>query len=139
MLYASVLQQPSDTGPCHTDTEKQVEKLLSHNKELDEEVQELRQSQARSTSLFEEGIKKQKVCLYSSMPFLTRMINYCRIQEYFKWFLLKHLDSKGEGDEKNIYLKYCRYVVYMYIKFWLAKCEIMHSLLCDCFSIITFS
>ncbi|XP_052714448.1 kinesin-like protein KIFC3 isoform X2 [Crassostrea angulata] len=52
--------QPSDTGPCHTDTEKQVEKLLSHNKELDEEVQELRQSQARSTSLFEEGVKKQK-------------------------------------------------------------------------------
>lgn len=87
MLYASVLQQPSDTGPCHTDTEKQVEKLLSHNKELDEEVQELRQSQARSTSLFEEGVKKQKVCLYSSMPFLTRMINYYRIQDYFKWFL----------------------------------------------------
>lgn len=52
--------QPSDTGPCHTDTEKQVEKLLSHNKELEEEVQELRQSQARSTSLFEEGVKKQK-------------------------------------------------------------------------------
>ncbi|XP_062583545.1 kinesin-like protein KIFC3 isoform X2 [Saccostrea cucullata] len=51
---------PSDTGPCHTDTEKQVEKLLSNNKELEEEVQELRQSQARSTSLFEEGVKKQK-------------------------------------------------------------------------------
>lgn len=66
MLYACVLQQPSDTGPCHTDTEKQVEKLLSHNKELDEEVQELRQSQARSTSLFEEGVKKQKVCHHSS-------------------------------------------------------------------------
>ncbi|XP_022342625.2 uncharacterized protein LOC111136219 isoform X1 [Crassostrea virginica] len=52
--------QPSDTGPCHTDTEKQVEKLLSHNQELEEEVTELRQSQARSTSLFEEGVQKQK-------------------------------------------------------------------------------
>ncbi|XP_078338676.1 uncharacterized protein LOC111136219 isoform X2 [Crassostrea virginica] len=51
---------PSDTGPCHTDTEKQVEKLLSHNQELEEEVTELRQSQARSTSLFEEGVQKQK-------------------------------------------------------------------------------
>lgn len=67
MLCIPVLQQPSDTGPCHTDTEKQVEKLLFHNKELEEEVQELRQSQARSTSLFEEGVKKQKVCLYSSL------------------------------------------------------------------------
>jgi hypothetical protein len=48
-------------GPCHTDTEKQVEKLLSHNKELEEEVQEVRQCQARTTSLFEEGVAKQKV------------------------------------------------------------------------------
>ena len=61
LIIAPTLQQPSDTGPCHTDTEKQVEKLLSHNQELEEEVTELRQSQARSTSLFEEGVQKQKV------------------------------------------------------------------------------
>lgn len=50
-------------GPCHTDTEKQVEKLLSHNKELEEEVQEMRQSHARTTTLFEEGVIKHKVGL----------------------------------------------------------------------------
>uniref|UniRef100_A0A8W8KHE1 Kinesin-like protein n=1 Tax=Magallana gigas TaxID=29159 RepID=A0A8W8KHE1_MAGGI len=86
--------QPSDTGPCHTDTEKQVEKLLSHNKELDEEVQELRQSQARSTSLFEEGVKKQKDLEEELKKYREKLT---KLQES----LQKKTEEQKEGELKH--------------------------------------
>lgn len=86
--------QPSDTGPCHTDTEKQVEKLLSHNKELDEEVQELRQSQARSTSLFEEGVKKQK-------DLEEELKKYREKQTKLQESLQKKTEEQKEGELKH--------------------------------------
>lgn len=86
--------QPSDTGPCHTDTEKQVEKLLSHNKELDEEVQELRQSQARSTSLFEEGVKKQKDLEEELKKYREKLT---KLQES----LQKKMEEQKEGELKH--------------------------------------
>ncbi|XP_048752389.2 kinesin-like protein KIFC3 isoform X3 [Ostrea edulis] len=97
--------QPSDMGPCHTDTEKQVEKLLSHNKELEEEVQEMRQSHARTTTLFEEGVIKHKGLEEELMKYREKLNkiqeNLQKKTEELKDNDLKHREHVNKMLEEN--------------------------------------
>ncbi|XP_060066424.1 kinesin-like protein KIFC3 [Ylistrum balloti] len=50
--------QSSDTGPCTTDTEKQVAKLQGDNDRLQEELTDLKQSYGQSTDMVKQGAKQ---------------------------------------------------------------------------------
>ncbi|XP_021358280.1 kinesin-like protein KIFC3 isoform X2 [Mizuhopecten yessoensis] len=50
--------QSSDTGPCTTDTEKQVDKLQGENDRLQEEMTDLKQVYSQSTDMVKQGAKQ---------------------------------------------------------------------------------
>ncbi|XP_033753860.1 kinesin-like protein KIFC3 isoform X2 [Pecten maximus] len=50
--------QSSDTGPCTTDTEKQVAKLQGDNDRLQEELTDLKQVYSQSTDMVKQGAKQ---------------------------------------------------------------------------------
>lgn len=55
------VNQNDATGPCHTDTEKQVEKLQSENSKLIDEIDDLKRKNNRTSDLFRHSTQEQQI------------------------------------------------------------------------------